>query len=84
MFFLTSLNHVVANTFHILHYVLYYIKWLLDSTQWFLLASCCLAAKSCLTLWDPMDYSPPGSSIHGISQARILEWAAIAFSRESS
>jgi len=37
-------------------------------------------AQSCLTLQDPMDYSPPGSSIHGIFQARVLEWGAIAFS----
>ena len=37
-------------------------------------------AQSCLTLHDPMDCSPPGSSIHGISQARVLEWVAIAFS----
>ena len=36
--------------------------------------------QSCLTLSDPMDYSPPGSSIHGIFQARVLEWGAIAFS----
>ena len=34
----------------------------------------------CPTLRDPMDYSPPGSSIHGIFQARVLEWGAIAFS----
>ena len=34
----------------------------------------------CLTLSDPMDCSPPGSSIHGIFQARVLEWGAIAFS----
>ena len=34
----------------------------------------------CLTLSDPMDCSPPGSSVHGISQARVLEWGAIAFS----
>ena len=34
----------------------------------------CLFAQSCLTLCDPMDYSPPGSSVHGILQARILEW----------
>ena len=33
---------------------------------------------------DPMVYSPPDSSVHGIAQARILEWLAIAFSRESS
>ena len=36
-------------------------------------------AQSCLTLNDPMDCSPPGSSIHGIFQARVLEWGAIAF-----
>ena len=43
-----------------------------------------LVAQSCLTLCDPMDCSPPGSSVHGISQARILEWVAISFSRGSS
>ena len=37
-------------------------------------------AQSCLTLSDPMDCSPPGSSLHGIFQARVLEWGAIAFS----
>ena len=40
-------------------------------------------AHSCPTLSDPMDCSPPGSSVHGIFQARVLEWGAIAFSRES-
>ena len=39
-------------------------------------------AQSCLTLSDPMDCSPPGSSIHGIFQARVLEWGAIAFSKD--
>ena len=38
---------------------------------------CCLVAKSCLTLCNPMDSSLPGSSVPGISQARILEWGAI-------
>ena len=37
-------------------------------------------AQSCLTPSNPMDYSPPGSSVHGIFQARELEWGAIAFS----
>ena len=37
-------------------------------------------AQSCLTLRDPMDCSPPGSSVHGMFQARVLEWGAIAFS----
>ena len=36
--------------------------------------------QSCLTLSDPMDSSPPGSSVLGIFQARVLEWGAIAFS----
>ena len=37
-------------------------------------------AQSCLSLSDPMDCSPPGSPVHGIFQARVLEWGAIAFS----
>ena len=41
-------------------------------------------AQSCLTLCDPMDYSLPGSSVHGILQARILEWVAISYNRGSS
>ena len=40
--------------------------------------------QSCPTLCDSMDCSPPGSSIHGIFQARVLEWVAISFSRGSS
>ena len=41
-------------------------------------------AQSCPTLSSPMDCSLPGSSIHGIFQARVMEWGAIAFSRGSS
>ena len=37
--------------------------------------------QSCLTLSDPMDCSLPGSSVHGIFQARVLDWGAIAFSK---
>ena len=47
----------------------------------------CVHAKSLQlypTLYDHMDCSPPGSSVHGILQARILEWVAMSFSRESS
>ena len=50
-------------------------------TQWPVTA----AAKSlhlCPTLCDPVDCSPPGSSVHGILQARILEWVAISFSTQ--
>ena len=43
-----------------------------------------LVAQLCLTLSDPMDCSPPDFSVHGILQARILEWIAIPFSRGSS
>ena len=42
------------------------------------------ADQSCPTLSDPMDWSAPGSSIHGIFQARLLEWGAIAFSKGHS
>ena len=45
---------------------------------------CILVTQLCLTLCDPMDCSLPGSSVHGISQARIREWIAISFSRGSS
>ena len=45
---------------------------------------CCLVTLSCPTLCHRMDCSLPGSSVHGISQARILQWAAISFSRGSS
>ena len=41
-------------------------------------------AQSCPTVRDPMDCSPPGSSIHGIFQARVLEWGAIAFSLDKA
>ena len=45
---------------------------------------CAKLLHSCLTLWNPMDTSPPGSSVHGSLQARILEWVAMPFSRGSS
>ena len=41
-------------------------------------------AQSCPTFCEPMDCTPPGSSVHGILQARMLEWVAISFSRGSS
>ena len=49
-----------------------------------LLCVCVLVTQSCLTLRDPMDCSPTSSSVHGILQARILEWVAISFARGSS
>ena len=59
-------------------------KWKTDRVTYLLkILHCALIAQSCLTLCDPVDCSPPASSVHGISQARILEWIAISFSRES-
>ena len=51
----------------------------IDGAQWV-----SEVAQLCLTLCDPMDCSPPGSSVHRIFQARTLEWVAISFSRRSS
>ena len=48
--------------------------------QYLAAAAAAKSLQSCLTLWDPMDYSLPGFSIHGILQARTLEWVAISFS----
>ena len=45
---------------------------------------CMLSLQLCPTLWDPLDCSPPGSSVHRILQARILELVAVPFSRGSS
>ena len=52
---------------------------LIDST-----CACGLSLQSCLTLCNPIDYSPPGFSVHGILQAGILEWIAMPSSKGSS
>ena len=51
--------------------------------NWKLYVSEAKVAQLCQTLCDPMDYSPPGSSVHGILQARVLEWVAMPSSKES-
>ena len=56
--------------------------WMLDYCHPVLF--CCLVAQLCLNLFDSMDCSLPGSSVHGIIQAKILEWVAISFARGSS
>ena len=48
------------------------------------MCAACLVTQSCLTPWDSIDCSSPGSSAHRLSQARILEWGAISYSRGSS
>ena len=58
-------------------------KWVGDQTQASLKVKV-LVTQSCPTLCNPMDCNPPGSCVHGILQARILEWVVIPFSRGSS
>ena len=60
---------------------------ILKKTHYLAFAAAAAAAKplqSCLTLWDPIDSSPPGSSVPWILQARILEWVAISLSNLAS
>ena len=51
---------------------------LIYTKEYIVLIKICSVPQSCLTLCDPMDCNPPGSSVHGILQARILEWVAIS------
>ena len=59
-------------------------KFFTSSATWEALSKCVLVAQSCLTLCNTMDCSPPGSSVHGIFQARILEGVAMQSARGSS
>ena len=52
------------------------LDWDYSSYSWIMPSLSC--AQSCPTLWDPVDCSPPGSSVHGIFQVRILEWIGIS------
>ena len=68
------------------------VRWKFRNIMWFPLVSnmcvyvavLCFITQSCPTLCDPIDCSSPEASVHGILQARTLEWVAIPFSRESS
>ena len=62
----------------------YCMPWEIESIFYNNYAMLCLVTQLCLTLCDPMDYSPPCSSVHGILQARIPAWIAILFSMGSS
>ena len=53
----------------------------IDRCKWYNVLCVCICAQLCPTLCDSPDCSPPGSSVLGISQARILEWVAVSFSR---
>ena len=77
-----SLRHWTGPIFS--HYTLEWLYWLLKGFKHYHEVKWSQVTKSCLTLCDPMDCSLLCSSVHGIFQARILEWIAISFSRESS
>ena len=68
----------------LIHFELIFVY---DVRQWLfhpVVCVVCLVTQSCQTLCDPVDYSPLGSSVHGILQARILEWVAMPSSKGSS
>ena len=71
-------------------FIIVYIIFYQSNENWSFLclySHACRHAKSlqsCLTLWDPVNCSPPGTTVHGIFQARILEWVAMPSSRGSS
>ena len=56
------------------------VSWIMIEESDDMYAAAAKSLQSCPTLSDPMDCSSPGSSVHGIFQARVLEWGAIAFS----
>ena len=60
------------------------VNWCTHYGEQYAAAVAAKSLQSCPTLCDPMDCSPPGFSVHGILQARILKWVAISFSRGSS
>ena len=69
---------------HLIMLEMFFLKYLTPTLKVHITQSESDVSQSCLTLYDPMYYIPPGSSVQGIFQARILEWVAISFSRRSS
>ena len=65
-------------------WALHYWRHLGNPLVWWCRAVLCLVSQSCPTLCGPRDCSPPGSSVHGILQARVLEWVVTSSSRGSS
>ena len=80
----TSALGLICIFWTLLHLLLFFHGQLLEFTYSFESESESEVTQSCLTLGDPVDCSPPGSSVHGILQARVLEWAVSSFSRGSS
>ena len=71
--------HILNSDCSLFFFFIQFLSWLLANQQ----LSVCVHAQSCLILCNPMDCSTQVSSVHGIFQARILEWIAISFSRKS-
>ena len=72
---------------YVCFWVLCFVQLVYMSVCWYhiiLIMCLCICARSYLAPCNPVDCSPPGSSVHGVSQARILEWVAISSSRGSS
>ena len=80
-----AIRYGLDQTCYILTCFAHWFSMCIYGQWWFICShSCCLVAKLCPTLCNPMDYSLPGSPVHGIFQARMLEWVAISFSTGSS
>ena len=84
-------GYVQLNTIHetsLVRFCFLFFTWLSETFKQYVACILslldCVCAQSCPTLGDPMDCSPPGSSVHGIFQARTLAWIAVFFSRGSS
>ena len=81
---ITCTHITEKKTTHIIFYFDFSVLFSLFSVKILLLVTAGLVTQLCPTLCNPMDYSLSDSSVHGISQARILEWLTISFSRGSS
>ena len=68
----------------LMYYWIQPVNILLRIFPYMFIRDCYLVTRSCPTLCDPMDYSPPGSPVHRVLQGRILEWVTISFSTGSS
>ena len=79
-----SPNHWTAREFPVLTFSEEFESVVLQNAHHIRFASVCSVAQLCLTLFDHLDCNLPGSSLHGIFQARILDWVAISFSGGSS
>ena len=75
---------VSSGDFSFFFFCSFYLSFIIMNNSEDLYTYMCSVAQLCLTLCGPMDCSLPGSSAHGIFQARILEWVAVSFSRGSS